>query len=442
MSVQFHDLAGQARDLLECAAVALVAGCPEQGARHPLLDFNRIHGLSVVGAAGTSGAAALLENERIRAACDLSVQAGQWYSPKRAGGAWCSLAVNPLERPSGVLGLLVCVDTREQAFGVGERQLLRQLAPQIARQLERRYASDEFAERSAGYVDASARAENSGPRSPDHGRKLSDDARPQYEFISMVSHELRRPLTAIKGYATLLQAYGGQSEAGEANGRGVMDPLLQHDYIDHIIEQAGHLEVLVSDLLDASRIEAGRLALHTVPVNAAALCQRATQVMRDQAERQYPGRYLLRCYATPELPRISADTDRLWQTLTNLIDNAIKYSPDGGTIEVCAEILTAAPEMRPGDTDQCVSPTHRQWVGISVRDEGMGIPPEQQARLFQPFSRLHDAERRQIAGNGIGLYLAHRLVEAMGGTIEIVSSPGEGTQVRMKFPARDENIFD
>lgn len=400
MSEQFYDLAAQARGLLECDIVALAPGCADRDMRHPLLDYRHVGAMRIANTAGSGDIAALLEREDTRATCDIAVHTGQQRDLSPANCAWRSVTVMPLERPSGVLGLLICADSREQAFREGEHRLLRDFTPFAARRIER-------------YLSGGAAGPGDEP-------PFIIDARSHYEFISMVSHELRRPLTAIKGYAALLQAYGGSSAARNMDDTEAMSPSLERDYLDHILEQTGHLEVLVSDLLDITRIQAGHLMLRLMPVNAALLCRRTAQVMRDQAERQHPGRYTFRCDLSPDLPLINADPDRLRQALSNLIDNAIKYSPDGGTIEVSASLQTgslAGPLVR-----------------IAVRDPGLGISPSQQEQVFQPFSRLRDEARQGIAGAGIGLHLSRVLVEAMHGTIALTSRPGDGTLVSMTFP--------
>src|SRR5256714_15225333 len=112
-----------------------------------------------------------------------------------------------------------------------------------------------------------------------------------------------------------------------------MSPIRQREYLDIILEQTNHLEVLISDLLDVSRIHAGRLSLRCIQVNVALLCQRVVQVVQQKVGQQYPGRYTFRCNLPSDLPLIWADCDRVQQVLTNLLENAVKYSPNGGPIE-------------------------------------------------------------------------------------------------------------
>ena len=404
MSVQFHELAGQVRDLLQCDMAALAVGCPERALRHPLLDRLAVSDYRLVGSDGTGDGCALLAQERVRALCDLALQSGQWQCCELLVDVymWQSIAALPIERPAGVLGLVVCASTRKRAFAPGERQLLQHYVPVIAQRLEQ-------------VVDQECPAPGAL-----HEPSIEERERSPHEFISLVSHEVRAPLTAIKGYAVLLQAYGSASAVEEAaplpGDAAIMNPTLQRTYLTNIIEQTRYLEVLMNDLLDVSRIHAGLLALRSSAVNVPLLCQRVTQLLQDRVEQRYPGRYILRCVMPPTVPLLCADPVRVQQVLTNLLDNAVKYSPGGGTIEVIVTLPT------PGA------------LCITVRDSGLGIPAARQSQLFKPFSRLHHASAPDIRGAGLGLYACRKLIEAMRGTIALSSQEGEGTSVSITLP--------
>lgn len=402
MSERFHKLARQARDLLECDMAALVIGCHERGLRHPLLERLDAGDYRLAGSDGADDGCALLEHGRVRALRDLALQSGQFQTCSLLVDAyvWQSIAALPLERPAGVLGLIVCVSARERAFASGEQQLLQHYAQIIARRLEQIIDTE--------YPTASALDMPS----------TVDIERSQHEFISLVSHEVRAPLTAIKGYAVLLQAYGGAAEEVEraSGGAAIMSPALQRTYLANIIEQTRYLEALMNDLLEVSRIHAGRLALHPTAVNVPLLCKRVIQLMQDRVEQDHPGRYMLHCTMPPEMPLLRADPVRVQQVLTNLIDNAVKYSPGGGQIEVAATL--PAPDV----------------VCITVRDSGLGIPAALQSQLFKPFGRLHLASAPDIRGAGLGLYACRKLIEAMRGSIALSSREGEGTSVSVTLP--------
>src|SRR5437588_1211067 len=237
----FHELARQVRALLECGAVTLLIGCPEPELRHPLVDLGRDSG-SVEQGREEQGRdeqgrdkpspyiSALLNSERVRALCDIAIQVGRVRSMNRVqmevGNASIqSIAVAPLERPAGVLGLFLLTDPRPDAFYDGEHLLLNHYLPGLARSLEMNLRKH--------WRHASPTSANGALASP-----VASDV-PEQEFVSMVSHELRTPLTVIKGYAGLLQAYGAATRPSES-GTQEMTPARQHQYLGIIMEQSRH----------------------------------------------------------------------------------------------------------------------------------------------------------------------------------------------------------
>jgi signal transduction histidine kinase/ActR/RegA family two-component response regulator len=211
------------------------------------------------------------------------------------------------------------------------------------------------------------------------------------DFLSSMSHELRTPLNAILGFGQLL-------ELAELDER-------DQDSVQHIVRAGRHLLELVNEVLDLSRIEAGRLTLSPEPVQVGEIVGEAVDLMRPSAagRRISLDLDLLSCDV-----HIHADRQRLKQVLLNLLSNAVKYNRDGGEIQVsCA----TAPDDR---------------VRISVHDTGPGIAAERLDALFEPFERL-GAERTAVEGTGLGLALARQLIEAMGGTIGLDSRVGVGS---------------
>jgi signal transduction histidine kinase len=172
--------------------------------------------------------------------------------------------------------------------------------------------------------------------------------------------------------------------------------------------------------------------------------------MQERVERQSPGHYYFHSTIEPDLPLAWADPDRMRQILVNLLENAVKYSPDGGSIELFAYTLQQADQKQvrlssPGYAEKrgqtCeaeVAVTVKSpacMIGITICDRGIGIPYPQQDVLFQPFTRLQNPASDQIAGTGLGLYIARCLVEAMNGRIFLHSKQGEGTRVTFMVPA-------
>jgi signal transduction histidine kinase len=219
------------------------------------------------------------------------------------------------------------------------------------------------------------------------------------EFVSIVSHELRTPLTALVGFSELLLAQSA-------------DPAEQREWAENMHAAAKRLTQLVEDLLDVSRIEEGRVELkrQTVDLNAA-----VGSVLSDFKFHASPHRFERHC--GEPIPPVFADPDKLTQVLTNLISNAVKYSPQGGAITI--SVMAADGSVR-----------------LSVADQGLGLPPEELPRIFERFHRLKDDARRQIPGTGLGLYITRRLVELHAGRIWAESAgPGRGSTFHVELPA-------
>lgn len=224
----------------------------------------------------------------------------------------------------------------------------------------------------------------------------------QTEFVSTVSHELRTPLTSIKGFADTILRAGDRLEAAQ-----------QRRYVGIIKDQADRLARLVEDLLAVSRLEARKLQFTIRAIDLTEAIHRVTRNLTEKARN-----HKIITKMPNGLPPVWADSDRLEQILTNLIDNAIKYSPPNTTVTIEARELTSKPA----------------FVEISVNDEGEGIPEEHLAEIFNKFSRLDNPLVRQTEGTGLGLYITKSLVVALGGSISVTSQP-KSTTFTVKIPA-------
>jgi len=228
------------------------------------------------------------------------------------------------------------------------------------------------------------------------------------EFLSRMSHELRTPLNAILGFGELLAAdlTTGAAVGGNPDRSGA-----QRQHVDRIVNAGRHLLELVEDVLDISRIESDRLPLRIEPVDAGAICSRAIDLVAEPAAAQA---ITVRLVATRRAT-VLADATRSLQVVLNVLSNAVKYNRPGGNVVV---------EVEPGED---------VWH-VVVTDDGPGIRPDRLGRVFEPFDRL-GAEFTNVEGTGIGLTLARRLMTLQDGDISISSRVGEGTQVRLTFPA-------
>ena len=236
---------------------------------------------------------------------------------------------------------------------------------------------------------------------------LEEQERLRTEFLSLVSHELRAPLTSIKGStATVLSA---------APHPEILEMLQFFRIID---EQADHMRGLINDLLDAGRIETGTLSILPVPVAVVDLVERARTAFQSAS-----GRQTVRLDLPRDLPRVLADTRRIVQVLTNLFANAARHAPASSPIRVSAE--------RDGG-----------HVAIAVADEGRGVPQERLPHLFRKHARF-DRGRSGLGTTGLGLSICKGLVEAHGGRIRAESGEvGQGLRVTFTIPAADETDHD
>jgi PAS domain S-box-containing protein len=218
-------------------------------------------------------------------------------------------------------------------------------------------------------------------------------------FISIVSHELKTPVALIKGYASTLARE-------DAN----WEPEVVRDSLQVIGEESDRLNELINNLLDASRIQGGGFHLEQGDVNLPRLATRVVERFRTQTTvHEFAVDF------SPKFPTVFGDEERLRQVLNNLVGNAIKYAPKGG-------------EIRVGGWYDATS------VTVYVADQGIGIPLEEQGKLFQRFYRVDSSLRRGTQGAGLGLYLCRSIIEAHGGRIWLRSEPGSGTTVLFTLP--------
>lgn len=234
------------------------------------------------------------------------------------------------------------------------------------------------------------------------------------QFVSAAAHELKNPLTSIKGYADLLVAGAVGS---------VSEP--QANFLATIRSNAERMGTLVSDLQDLSRIEAGQLRLQFSRV---ALSEAIEEVKRSLHRQIEEKGQQFEIEAAEDLPPLWVDHTRLVQILTNLVSNAHKYTAQAGKITIRAERLTPRSEVSGGS----------QLVHVAVKDTGIGITPEDQRKIFQQFFRSEDPKVREVTGTGLGLSISKNLVEMQGGDIWFESQVGQGTTFHFTVPVAED----
>jgi signal transduction histidine kinase len=222
------------------------------------------------------------------------------------------------------------------------------------------------------------------------------------EFVSFVSHELKQPMTSIKGYTDLLM----KGTAGSITET-------QRTFLEVVRSSVTRMDMLVQDLLDISRIEAGRLKLEIGPVLLVEVLEESARGLRREMELK---KQTLDVEVRGDLPPVVADRNRLVQILTNLLSNAYKYTPEGGHIRLIAE------------------PAEDHFVRCSVVDDGIGMTKEEQERLFTKYFRSQNPLVRSAPGTGLGLVITKGLVEMQRGEIWVQSEPGKGSTFAFTIP--------
>lgn len=254
---------------------------------------------------------------------------------------------------------------------------------------------------------------------------LREADRLKAELLGTVSHELRSPLSAIKGYAATLLRYERRLSREE-----------QRSFLQAIGEASDRLEVIINRLLEMSQLETGSIVPRLAPLDIVEVTREAIAVAERRARANAPGKYtfsmrLLASGGSPDhaLPLIEADHRLLRDTLDNLLENAVKYSPDGGSVDVTLSVR-AAPGAPAADTP-AEAP---EMVEIVVRDTGLGIPVEHLGRVFERFHRVDTRLTREVDGLGLGLAMCKRIADLHGGSIWAESAPGQGSAFHLTLP--------
>jgi PAS domain S-box-containing protein len=233
-------------------------------------------------------------------------------------------------------------------------------------------------------------------RDATHDRRL-EDLRSQ--FVATISHELRTPLASLHGAAMTLREHDLPAQT-------------EDDLLEMIAEQSNRLANLVEEILVAGQLDSGSLRVVVDTFDPEELVRGVVTAARSRVGEERT----IEVVVPPGVPKVHGDGERTRQVLLNLVDNAIKYSPSGGRIEV--DVTPVGDQLR-----------------FSVRDEGLGIPVGEQERIFDKFYRLDPDQRRGIGGTGLGLYICRELVRSMHGRIWVESEPGKGTTFAFELPA-------
>jgi PAS domain S-box-containing protein len=345
----------------------------------------------------------------------------EWLAKKKTGELFwveISLRSSQIGGENRVLAVVRDITERKQAkrlIEAQEEQLMAQNEELLAQNEELATQGKELAEAEANLRQLNANLEQRvASRTAELSARTAElslantalqrAARLKDEFMASMSHELRTPLTGI---LTL-------SEALQMN---IYDPITkrQHEALDMVQESGQHLLDLITDILDLSKIEAGKMELQVGTVVVNDLCQASLQFVRQLALTK---KLQVSVVVDPAVPTLQADPRRLKQILINLLSNAVKFTPEGGTIGL--EIA--------GDPAHAV-------VHFSVWDTGIGIAPENLPLLFRPFTQLDSRLSRKYSGTGLGLSLVMGMAELHGGSVSVESEPDRGSRFTVTLPA-------
>jgi signal transduction histidine kinase/CheY-like chemotaxis protein len=294
---------------------------------------------------------------------------------------WRSIIVVPLRREDEVIGALTVRRRTRGAFAAETVALLETLASQSATAIHNAGVFRELGHKTA---------------------ELEVAGRHKSEFLASMSHELRTPLNAVIGFSDVLL----DRMFGELNER-------QEEYVRDIRDSGRHLLELINEILDLSKIEAGRMELDPGIVVLPALLEHGVAMVRERAVRRGVA---LTLAIGPEVGTVPADELKLKQVVLNLLTNAVKFTPAGGSVDLTASV----------DGDEAV---------VTVRDTGAGIPPEEHEAIFEAFQRGGRGTRETTEGTGLGLTLSRRIVDMHGGRLWMESRVGEGSTFSFAIPA-------
>ncbi|HMU94710.1 MAG TPA: ATP-binding protein, partial [Anaerolineales bacterium] len=325
----------------------------------------------------------------------------------------------PVRLGDNVLGVISIESEKPNAFSEKDERLVVTLANQAAVAFENarlfQTAQQEIIERKkVEQLLAEERnqlAQHVQERTADLSNANMDLARAMRvkdEFLASMSHELRTPLTGILGFSEALQlnAYGELSEK-------------QLKPIKAIEDSGRHLLSLINDILDLSKIEAGKLELQFATCSITDVCTASLQIVKGMAQHK---RQTIHYSPTNQPVAIFVDARRIKQVLVNLLSNAVKFTPEGGELGLDVEVSAK-----------------EQVARLAIWDKGIGIKPEDLPKLFKPFTQIDSSLAREYSGTGLGLSLAQRLIELHNGKITVESSPGQGSRFTVTIPWSEQN---
>ncbi|MGH7811274.1 MAG: ATP-binding protein [Candidatus Binatia bacterium] len=306
-----------------------------------------------------------------------------------AGGGWRTYLSAPLRQRRELVGVLTARRNEVRPFTPAQIKLLETFADQAVIAIENVRLFKELQERNREIEDKS--------------RQIEAANRHKSEFLANMSHELRTPLNAIIGFSEVLK----ERMFGDLNEK-------QAEYTDDILTSGQHLLSLINEILDLSKVEAGRMELELATFDLPLAIDNARTFVRERATRHGIN---LDVNVDERLGDFVGDERKIKQILLNLLSNAVKFTPEGGRIGITARQTNGA-------------------VEISVSDTGIGISAEDQPKIFEEFRQVGSDSAKKVEGTGLGLTLAKKFVELHGGKIWVTSAMGKGSTFSFTLPER------
>jgi adenylate cyclase len=337
---------------------------------------------------GTLGGRVLLEGKTAHIVDVLADPEYTLSSAAQKVGGWRTGLAVPLLRDGTPISILFLLRTTMRPFTDKQIELATTFADQAVIAIENVRLFDEI---------------------QDKNRQLAEASEHKSQFLASMSHELRTPLNAIIGLTEMIV-----SNVAKFGAEKVLEPLRR-------VNAAGtHLLSLINEILDLSKIEAGKLELNPEPVDLARLIDEVVGTAGQLAEKN---KNRLIVEAQDNLGTLTADSMRLKQILLNLLSNACKFTKEG-------EVALRARNVADG----------RDWVELAVADTGIGMTAEQQAKLFQDFTQADSLTARRYGGTGLGLAITRKLARMMGGDVTVTSEPGKGSVFTVRLPIGADNL--
>ena len=314
---------------------------------------------------------------------------------------FCSVALIPVRANQEIVGLLQVNDRKKDCFTLETIHFLEEISANIGVALMRKQAEETLRQSKEQSEQYAATLESNNQALEESSRIAKSATRAKSDFLANMSHEIRTPMTAILGYADILLDEEGIEKA----------PVHRRQALKTIKRNGDHLLGLINDILDLSKVEAGKMQIEPIRCSPCDLLAEVVSLMRVRADAKQLKLEIEMVSPVPET--IFTDPLRLRQVLVNLVGNAIKFT-DQGEVRIAVQLTTCGAAVPAA-------------LRFDVTDTGIGMNEEQIGKLFQAFSQVDNSSTRKFGGTGLGLCISKRLTAAMGGKIEVHSTPGKGS---------------